>query len=117
MATFKARFHQATLVPASGFFAVLVAEVDLDAGNVFCEVAERAGDGGFGPLNQSLATREVIIGVDLDFHDFRFTAWPGSLGGRGLYGPGEGLGGPGRRHCAFGRLSLGFGLFIVPLIP
>ena len=35
----------------TGFFAVLVAEVDLDAGNVFCKVADRAGDGRFGLLD------------------------------------------------------------------
>jgi hypothetical protein len=52
----------------------------------------------------------VIIGVDLDFHNVAFTAWPGRLGGRGLYGPGEGLGGPGRRRGAAGRLGLGLGL-------
>ena len=64
--TFQARFHHATLVAAPGLFAVLVAEMDFDAGNVFRQVVERAGNGSFGLLAQRFATCDVIVGVDLN---------------------------------------------------
>ena len=93
-----------------GFFAVLVAEVNFDAGNIFREVAQGACHRGFGLLDHRFATWDVVIWIDLDFHDFIPSGVPGHLGGWGLYGPGEGSGGPGRRPRAFGCLALGLGL-------
>jgi hypothetical protein len=58
--------------------------MDFDAGNVFRQVAERAGDGSFGVLAQCFATCDVIVGIDLDFHDFLLVAVPGRFGGWGL---------------------------------
>jgi hypothetical protein len=51
---------------------------------VFRQVAERAGDGSFGVLAQCFATCDVIVGIDLDFHDFLLVAVPGRFGGWGL---------------------------------
>jgi hypothetical protein len=71
LASFGARFHHATLVAASGLLTVFIAEMDFDAGDMFRQVAERGGHGGFGPRGQSLATGDVVVAVDLDFHGCR----------------------------------------------
>jgi hypothetical protein len=47
-------------------------------------MAERAGDGSFGLLSQGFAPGDVIVGVDLDFHDFLLVDVPGRFGGWGL---------------------------------
>lgn len=72
LVTFQTRFHHTTLVPASVFFPILVAEVNLDTGKVFCQMAKHGGNGGFGLLNERLAPRDIIVGIDLDFHNFQF---------------------------------------------
>ncbi len=68
--TFKACFHHAALVPAPGLLPIRVAEVNFDAGNVLRQVAEGTRDRGLSPLGQCFATRDVMVGIDLDGHNF-----------------------------------------------
>jgi hypothetical protein len=76
--TLHARFDHATFVRASAFPAVLVAEMDFDAGNTFREMAERACHHRFGLLFQLTADLNVVICIDLDFHKFVF-GWDGFI--------------------------------------
>jgi hypothetical protein len=70
LVTFQARFHHTALVMAPGFHAVLVAQVDFDPGNMVCQMTQGALHRGFGLLNHCFVTFNVMIGIDLDFHDF-----------------------------------------------
>jgi len=70
LVAFQARFHQAAFVISPGFVSVLVTEMHFDAGDMFRQVAHGALHCGFGLVGQRFATRDVIVGVDLDFHDF-----------------------------------------------
>ena len=54
----------------TGLVAVLIPQVDLNAGQVFVITFERAFDGVTYPLLQSDAAFNMVIAIDLDFNSF-----------------------------------------------
>jgi hypothetical protein len=57
----------------AGLVAILVAEMDFDASQVFFVTFERAFNGGTDPLLQSAGAIDVVIAIDLDLHSFSLT--------------------------------------------
>ncbi|MBP1144870.1 hypothetical protein JOE33_001793 [Pseudomonas sp. PvP027] len=68
LVSFGASFHLALDVVRARLVAVLVADVDFHAGQVFIVMFERAFNGGTNPLLQSDTAFDVIIAIDLDLH-------------------------------------------------
>ncbi len=67
-ASFHACFDHATFVRAPAFLAVLIAEVDFDAGDMFRQVAERVFHNSFGLLVKFGAAFDIVVCVNLDLH-------------------------------------------------
>ena len=68
LVAFWPRFQLAAQVMGTWFFAVLVAQVDFDTGQVFFLTVERALNSCTYPLLQSLTALNMVIAVDLDLH-------------------------------------------------
>ncbi|MNR21434.1 hypothetical protein D3C85_1383370 [compost metagenome] len=65
---FWACLHLAAFVVGTRLVAVLVAQVDLDAGEVFVKSFERAFYGAADPLFQSNVALNMVVAIDLDLH-------------------------------------------------
>lgn len=69
LATFDPRFHHASfIVRASALFAVFIAEMDLDAGNMLRDVVQGSFHHPFGMPDHLLVASNVMIRIDLNFH-------------------------------------------------
>ena len=70
LVTFKARFHHTAFIVFPAFFTVLIAEVDLDAGNVLRQLAQSVFHLSFGLPAHLFMALDRAVSVDLDYHDF-----------------------------------------------
>jgi hypothetical protein len=68
LAAFEAGFHHAALVVLSTLVAALVAQVDLHSRDVIAEMAQSTLHYAADLSGQSLATFDVMVGIDLDLH-------------------------------------------------
>jgi len=69
LVAFRASLHLAAFVMRSGLDAVLVAQVNLDAGEVFFVTFQRVLQCAADPLVEPGVTVEIVAAVDLDLHD------------------------------------------------
>jgi hypothetical protein len=69
LVAFQARFHHAAFVMISAFLSVLVAEMNLNAADMFREVPQRVFHHGFGVLGHRFISIDRVVCINLYFQD------------------------------------------------
>lgn len=69
-AALQAGLNQATFVVLARLLAVLVAQMNLDPRDVIAVPGQGVFDFACGPSRQCLVAFNVVVGIDLDLHDF-----------------------------------------------